>query len=625
MRRSTLMTALLVAACQVALVASAEQLRGPQQGRDARRSPTSHELSVEKVALTPDQLQAAELKAAAATANGQRPIVLLETNYYTFVPGDPLQLRMTVHPNGFSATATMYLYREDRLSGARRYYNIGADALLPQGQIADLFGTAGSPQAIVLPTVEDLVLLGTATDSVEIGWGINGALGASMVVPAGETGLYQWVLEVRGAAGARVISRSNAMFSHVEDTVSISGTLSTATWTANNRYVLNDFVFVPDGATLTIEPGTVVYGGDSRASLFVSRGGKIIADGTSRRPIVMTSALKVGDRAQRDWGSLIVLGRAPINEPGGEGFIEGLPSQSQFAFGGADPADSSGVLRYLRLEFGGFEIETNQEINGLTLGACGTGTVIEYVQVLHNKDDAFEFFGGTVNARYLLAVAPADDTVDWDLGFQGSVQFVVNVKRGVNDENDGNLIIEGDGHPQNFELTPLSNPKLYNVTGYGTGRTDVGAYGNVIRRGSAGKVHNLIITGSRRAPATIRDDASFNNAANGELVFDNSILFGDFSDDAFGSGSDRPADTREFLFQTMAANRNVDPMLAIGAPSHVKTLMPDLAPLADSPALDVDYVATPPDDGFLVPVDFIGGVGPNDNWPLSGWANFSDN
>ncbi len=623
MRRIVATTALILAAAQVMAAPPAERLVRPD--KDPGQHPViTHDLQVAKLALSPAEVRQAELKAADAQIDGRRPIVLLETNYYTFLPGEPLQLRMTVHPNGFPTAATMYLYREDRSSGARSYYNL-TGGLQPSGEITDLFGAAGAPQAIVLPTVEDLVLLGSASDPAELGWGVNGAFGASITVPSGQTGLYQWVLEIRDASGSRVISRSNAMFSYIEDSVTVSGELSTTTWTANNRYILNDFVFVPDGVELTIEPGTVIYGGDSRASLFIIRGGKIFADGTSRRPIVMTSPLKVGDRAQRDWGSLIVLGRAPINETGGEGFLEGLPSQPEFAFGGTDPADSSGIMRYLRLEFGGFEIETNQEINGLTLGACGTGTVVEYVQVLHNKDDAFEFFGGTVNARYLLSVAPADDTVDWDLGFQGSVQFVVTVKRGVSDENDGNLVVEGDGHPQSFELTPLSNPKLYNATGYGTGRTDVGAYGNVIRRGSAGKVHNLIITGARRAPATIRDDATFNNAADGELVFDNSILFGDFSDAAFGSSSDRAADTREFLFETMGANRNVDPMLAIGAPSEFKTLMPDLSPLADSPALDIDYVATPPDDGFLVPVDFIGGVGPNDNWPLSGWANFSDN
>ncbi|HEY5611389.1 MAG TPA: hypothetical protein VIL97_09295, partial [Thermoanaerobaculia bacterium] len=318
-------------------------------------------------------------------------------------------------------------------------------------------------------------------------------------------------------------------------------------------------------------------------------------------------------------------GSAPINESSGEALLEGLPNQPAYRFGGADAADSSGVLRYVRLEFGGFPIISDQEINGLTLAAVGNGTTVEYIEVLHNKDDAFEFFGGTVNARYLLAVGFADDGLDWDLGYQGDIQFAALIKRGVNDENDGNVLIEADGHPQNFTLTPLSNPRVYNATGYGTGRTDLGNYGAVMRRGTAGKIYNAILTGSRRAPVTIRDDASFNNATSSELIFDNSIFAGSFADAAFGNSADRAAQTRTFLLETMKNNRNVDPMLAAGAPSLTKTLMPDLAPLSDSPALDASFVATPPDNGFFQPVDFIGAVRPGSDWVLSGWATFSDN
>ncbi|HUP66043.1 MAG TPA: hypothetical protein VM557_12275 [Thermoanaerobaculia bacterium] len=553
-----------------------------------------------------------------------RPIVLLETNYYTYLPGDSIELRITTHPNGYSGAVTLYLYRENRSTGERLFYNLPQRGLMPTG-VSDLFGAPGSPVPILVPDLADFVLFGSASSGSQIGWGLQGALGEAIPVAAGSTGLYQWVVEIRDPAGKRVISRSNAMFSHVEQTVAVSGTItSSTTWTADRRYVLNDFVGVAEPAVLTIQPGTVIYGGDPRASLFIRRGAKIVAEGTERRPVVFTSAQKVGERAQRDWGSLIVLGRAPINEAGGQGFMEGLPSQAEYAFGGTDSNDSSGVLRFVRLEFGGFEIEANQEINGLTLAGVGRGTVVDYVQVLHNKDDAFEFFGGTVNASHLISVAAADDSIDWDLGYQGNIQFVAVVKRAANDENDGNIIIEGDGHPQNAGNTPLSNPRLYNVTGYGTGRMDVGAYGNVLRRGTAGKIHNLIVMNSRRAPVTIRNDSTFAHAASGELVFDNSILFGDFSDAAFGS-SDSAQQTRTFLFDTMKWNRNVDPLLAAGAPSQIRTLMPDLTPLPGSPALDADYVAIPPDDGFFKRVDFIGAVGPGDDWILSGWAVFSDN
>ncbi len=593
--------------------------------RFAERVPSSRVDWVQSASVAPEEMVRAEAQALLATENGARPIVLVETNYYTYLAGEPLQVRLTLHPNAFTAPATLYLYRENRATGERRYYNIPANGLLNAGSSADLFGAAGTPMPILVPELSDFVLFGSASDTSALSWGENGALGTSITVPSGETGLFQWVAEVRDAAGKRVISRSNAMYSFVAHSVPVSGTIFTSTtWTADRRYVLSDFVGVASGATLTIEPGTVIYGGDARATLFIQRGARIVADGTVRRPVVFTSAQRVGSRAQRDWGSLVILGRAPINEPGGQGFMEGLPSQNAYAFGGTDAADNSGVLRYVRLEFGGFPIETNQEINGLTLAGVGTGTTVDYVQVLHNKDDAFEFFGGTVNARHLIAVAAADDGLDWDLGYQGSIQYVALIKRAVNDENDSNFFLEADGHPQTFSLTPKSNPAVYNVTAYGAARADVGAYGGVMRRGTAGKVYNSIVTGSRRAPMSIRDDATFGNAASNDLVVDGNIFHGDFSDAAFANSSDRAAQTRTFLFETMRRNRNVDPRLAIGAPTLIKTLMPDLEPLADSPALDANYVVNPP-DGFFEPVDFIGAVGPGANWVLSGWASFSDN
>ena len=556
-----------------------------------------------------------------AEVRGARPVVLLETNYYTFLPGEPLQLRLTVSPNGYGAPVTMYLYRENRTTGERRYHNV-AGGLLASGQQADLFGSTAAPVPVFTPSLSDFVLFGSASDTSQLGWGVNGALGGSLAVPANETGLHQWVIELRDAAGKRVLARSNAMYSYVAESVNVSGTIAASTtWTANKRYVLNNFVGVAAPATLTIEPGTVVYGAGTTATLFIQRGAKIIADGTARRPIVFTSPQRVGSRAQRDWGSLVLLGSAPVNA--GEPTLEGLPSENAYRYGGTNPADSSGVVRYVRLEFGGYEISTNQEINGLTLAGVGSGTVIDYVEVLHNKDDAFEFFGGTVNAKHLLGVAFADDGLDFDNGYSGSIQFAALIKRAANDEDDGNILTESDNHPQTFTLTPQTSPRVYNVTALRESGPR-GNYGGVIRRGSAGRFYNTIVTGSRRAPVTFRDDATFNAIGAGELVLNHSLLHGNFTDSGF-TGSDRAQQTRDFLFTTMTRNRNADPMLNIGEPTLLDTLMPDLRPQPGSPALDADFVAVPPDDGFLEAVDFIGAVGPGHDWVLSGWANFSDN
>jgi hypothetical protein len=570
---------------------------------------------------------AVQADAVLADVTGPRPVVLLETNYYTFLPADRLQLRLTVQPNGYTSAVTMYLYNENRTTGARRYYNI-ADGLLSAGQQVDLFGSSSGAVPVFTPTLNDFVLFGSASETGETSWGVNGALGASFA--AGDPGQYQWVVELRDAAGKRVLSRSNAMYANIQSSITVSGTIAQSqTWTANNRYVLNEFVGVASGATLTIEPGTVIYGGTSRATLFIQKGARIIADGTARRPIIFTSPRRTGDRAQTDWGSLVVLGNAPINVQGGSAFLEGLPSEPAYSFGGTDPNDDSGILRYVRLEFGGFLIAQNQEINGLTMAGVGSKTIVDHVEVLQNKDDAFEFFGGTVNAKHLLSVGAADDGLDFDFGYVGNIQFVALIKRAVNDEGDSNFFLESDNNiPQNADAArPLTSPNVYNVTAVRVA-SNVGQFGGVLRRNSAGKYHNVVVTGSRLAPLTLRDNSTFTNAAAGELVFNHSILHGSFEDAAFpgtGASGDQAANTRTYLFTTMTRNRNTDPVLGMGVPSLVRTYMPDLMPAATSPALDADYVAYPPDNGFFEAVDFQGAVGPGHDWVLTGWANFSDN
>ncbi|MBV9492919.1 MAG: hypothetical protein JOZ54_01635 [Acidobacteria bacterium] len=579
---------------------------------------------VRRAPLSAEVLDTALAQASFAETNGNRPVVLLETNYYTFNPSEPLQLRVTVDPNGFGAAATMFLYWENRTTGERRYYNV-AGSQLAAGVQQDLFGGVNAPVPVFIPTLRDFVLFGNA-DANTLSFGAAGALGSSISVPSGQTGLYQFVFELRDAAGKRVLARSNAMYSYITGTVDVSGTITTSQhWTADKRYVLHDYVGVQAPAVLTIDPGTVIYGGDGRATLFIQKSAKIIADGTERRPIIFTSPQRTGLRAQKDWGSLVLFGNAPINFPGGSSFMEGLPSQPAYAFGGTDPADNSGIVRYVRLEFGGFEIATNQEINGLTLAGVGTGTVIDYVEVLQNKDDCFEWFGGTANAKHLLGIDCADDALDTDNGSQANVQFAAFIKRGVYDENDSNILAESDNDANGSANLPLTNPTIYNVTTV-RATTQDGNFGAVLRRNTTGKYYNVITMGTKNAPIDLRDAPTVASANSGKLVIDNSILFGNFADAAFPSRPAGEADaSRTFAFTTNKNNRNVDPKLAMGTPSLIRTLTPDLSPLANSPALDADFVAHPPDNGFFEQVDFQGAVGPGNNWILSGWACFSDN
>ncbi len=231
---------------------------------------------------------------------------------------------------------------------------------------------------------------------------------------------------------------------------------SSRTLTADKKYLLKGFVYVTNGATLTIEPGTVIMGDKAtKGSLVVTRGAKINAVGTATKPIVFTSALAAGARAAGDWGGVILLGKAPINPSGGEAKIEGGLTATAggdekiyFGFGGTDANDNSGTMKYVRIEFAGIAFSPDNEINGLTMGGVGAGTTISYVQVYRSGDDAYEWFGGTIAGDHLVATYSWDDDFDTDFGFSGHVQFSVSQRaaaiadvsgsNGFESDNDGN-------------------------------------------------------------------------------------------------------------------------------------------------------------------------------------------
>jgi hypothetical protein len=196
----------------------------------------------------------------------------------------------------------------------------------------------------------------------------------------------------------------------------LEGEISSITLTSDTLWILKGVVSVPAGETLTIEPGTTIVGDKaSLGTLVVQRGGKLDARGTAEAPIVFTSALPVGEREEGDWGGVVILGKAPINEAGGEAEVEGF--QEPQLYGGTDADDDSGTLEHVRIEFGGIEISDGNEINGLTLAGVGRGTTLDFVQVKNTLDDCFEFFGGTVNASH-LACQYRDGTtaIDFDNG-----------------------------------------------------------------------------------------------------------------------------------------------------------------------------------------------------------------
>lgn len=248
-----------------------------------------------------------------------------------------------------------------------------------------------------------------------------------------------------------------------------SGT-GTVTWKKGDEITLRGFVFVNEGQTLTIEPGAVVKfeegQGATASALIVARGGRIIANGELDDPIIFTSELDElnGNLSKESfglWGGLIVLGDAPLNTSTGEAFIEGIPSSEPRAlFGGSNSDDDSGELSYISIRYPGTILGEGNEINGLTLGGVGMNTKISHVEIINSADDGIEIFGGTVNIKHAICINSHDDIIDFDLGYQGKMQFVLGLQK----DQVGDNIIEGNGGIDPVNGLPLSNPIIANAT-----------------------------------------------------------------------------------------------------------------------------------------------------------------
>lgn len=279
--------------------------------------------------------------------------------------------------------------------------------------------------------------------------------------------------------------------------VEVSGTITAnTTWSESKKYLLKGFVYVEAGATLTIEPGTIILGDkSSKGTLIIKPGAKIIARGTAQKPIVFTSGQAKGTRNYGDWGGIILLGKAKVNKT--PATVEG---ENISTFGGQDDADNSGVLKYVRIEFAGIAFETDKEINGLTLGGVGSGTEIDYVQVSYSGDDAYEWFGGNVNAKHLIAYRTLDDDFDTDWGYSGKVQYAFSLRDPVVADqcscSDSNGF-ESDNDASGSEASPQTSASFANVSIFiGNGAVDKKYRSALrIRRNSAISVYNSAFVG----------------------------------------------------------------------------------------------------------------------------------
>ena len=305
-----------------------------------------------------------------------------------------------------------------------------------------------------------------------------------------------------------ILLLSSSLFA---STITVSGDITTnTTWTSDNVYILSGFVYVKSGATLTINEGTLIKGDKTtKGTLIITSTGKINAVGTNCNPIVFTSNQPVDNREPGDWGGVIILGNAPINLKDSlgnsiRGVIEGGVDNSagDGKYGGTNATESSGTLQYIRIEYPGIAFVTNNEINGITFGGVGSGTVVDHIQVSYSGDDSYEFFGGTVNAKYLVAIGTTDDDFDTDFGYSGKCQFLLAVRdSSYYDVAGASNGFESDNDGSGTANTPLTSPVFSNVTLIGpkaTLTTPVASYfkrGMHIRKRSNLSVYNSVVMG----------------------------------------------------------------------------------------------------------------------------------
>lgn len=421
-------------------------------------------------------------------------------------------------------------------------------------------------------------------------------------------------------------------------TITDADIIGNTIFTSDNTYMLSGLVFVEDGETLTIEAGTVIKARPTNTegedtALIVAQGGRIIADGTARNPIIFTAEaddvddpddiLLSSPTASRGlWGGVILLGRASINTATGTNNIEGIDATTEprgIYGGGSNPDDddNSGVLRYVSIRHGGAVIGADNEINGLTMAGVGRGTTIEHVEVFYNQDDGFEWFGGTVNTRYLISAFAGDDAFDYDEGFRGEHQFWFSIQ----DPSLGDHAGEHDGGTDPEDGRPYARPMIMNATYIGRGAASTGGKDNnalIFRDNAGGMYFNSIFTEFQGHALSIEDLDPTRGAQDskarldaGDLAFQYNIL------GRFGAGS-TPADlggdphTRDLLANEGNANRITDPLLQ--GISWKRNLGLDPRPGNTSPAWDASkLMAAPRSGGFFADVDYAGAFG-TENW-----------
>jgi len=540
------------------------------------------------------------------------------TDKIWYAPGETLTLKWTVKTYEEVYPFTVVAYRQNNQTGVKTFLPKSAT------QVTDILGNpAPDFQAFYLADTDKGVIIGE-----------GGLVPASLGIVPDEPGMHTLVVEFRDATGGRILKSSYMKFGVVKDFVDVTGNIeSDTTWTNDKLYRLSGVVFVRNNATLTIQPGTIVIGqpGSQPPSvLLVTRNGKIMAEGTRSRPIIMTSALPFGERTRGDWGGLIMLGKAPINvgsnaagkgNNAGEFYVEGLPASDDTIYGGSDSAHSCGSLKYVRVEYAGSIFAPNNEANSFTWGGCGTGTRAEFLQATYGLDDSFEWFGGNMNARHLIGGLGADDYVDFQLGFTGKIQYGIFYQ---NEDSKGNRGIEGDNSEYDQAATPRSMPTMYNLTFIGSGvpgYDEPNSPGIYLRRGAGGAFNNILATRFYSAGTFLDNPTTQEQATNGNLTMNGILLWGNNA--GKGGGDTLASQVDAAILDYAEGNRGDGKNIMVADPRLRRPFElsdPDFRALPSSPVFKA-YWIQPPDDGFFdQTARFLGGAGEVAWWEE--WTSF---
>ena len=377
--------------------------------------------------------------------------------------------------------------------------------------------------------------------------------------------------------------------------------------TADNIYLLRGGVYIGDDVgetTLTIDAGTKIYGeSSSDGMLVVTRNSKIIAEGTADAPIVFTSSKEEGSRTRGDWGGIIINGNAPINSCGDGSFCEAFGEGATGYYGGDNPEDNSGTLRYVRVEFAGTLVSPDNELNGIALQGVGSGTTLDYIQVHMNADDGVEFFGGNADIKHLVVSGVGDDSLDWTDGWSGRAQHVVLQQH----PDAGDNGIEADNNGENNVSVPMSNPTLSNMTIIGSNgpSSDLGI---LLREGTGAYIINTVVYGWNEASLDIDGPTTWDNANSGLLVMESVCL------DSKTNFKEDPDETRLVSNWFHDGHNNIEGGFAIIDPQNITE--PNFLPEA------IIQGAVKIDDLFFDDVGYVGAMGDTD-WSL-GWTAYPE-